>query len=161
MHKVIPLKQIPPNSIIQENFGRIDYFDSYKITHPTHLSIDKIATELFRTTRPIALLMKIRNTLAQPFGLAIPSPEAPEQTHYPAGSKLTIFTVSARNENEIVIEENDKHLHFRASVLINRENSEIYLTTLVKYNHWAGRLYFIPVKPIHKIIIPHQLKHCP
>jgi hypothetical protein len=161
MNKVVSLKEIPPNSIILEGFGRVDYFDSYRITKSTHLSVDKIATELFRMSGIVAILMKIRNSIVQLFGLAVSGKDAPEQAYYPVGSKLMIFTVSARNENEIVMEENDKHLQFRTSVLVDREKSEIYLTTVVKYNHWGGRLYFIPVKPVHKIIVPLQLKRKP
>jgi hypothetical protein len=69
-----------------------------------------------------------------------------------------IFTVSARNGNEIVMEEDDKHLTFGTSVLIDREQSEIYLTTVVKYHNWGGRLYFIPVKPVHRMLVKSQIK---
>ena len=56
--------------------------------------------------------------------------------------------------------ENDKHLNFRTSVLIDRKEplSHIYLTTIVKFNNIWGRLYFIPVKPFHRIIIKTLLK---
>jgi hypothetical protein len=67
-----------------------------------------------------------------------------------------IFTVSARSENEIVMEENDKHLKFRTSLLM--DGGQLYLTTLVRYNHWLGKLYFIPVKPFHRMLIKSQLK---
>jgi hypothetical protein len=56
------------------------------------------------------------------------------------------------------MEEDDKHLKFRTSVLIDREKSEVYLTTVVKYNNWGGRLYFIPVKPVHRILVKSQFK---
>jgi hypothetical protein len=158
MSKIVSLKEIPSNSILLEGFGRIDYFDSYRITQSTHLSVDKIATEIFRMSGIVAVLMKVRDSIVRLFGLTVSRNEAPEQDYYPVGSKLMIFTVSARNGNEIVMEEDDKHLKFRTSVLVDREKSEIYLTTVVKYNNWGGRLYFIPVKPVHRIIVPLQLK---
>ncbi|MDR1342262.1 MAG: DUF2867 domain-containing protein [Prevotellaceae bacterium] len=140
-----------------EGFGRADYFDSYKVAQSADLSVDKIATEIFRMSDIVAVLMKIRDRIVRLFGLAASGNEAPERNYYPVGSRLMIFTVSARNENEIVMEEDDKHLKFRTSVLVDREKSEVYLTTVVKYNSWGGRLYFIPVKPVHKIIVPLQL----
>jgi hypothetical protein len=32
------------------------------------------------------------------------------------------------------------------------------LITIAKFNHWGGRLYFIPVKPVHKMLAKSQLK---
>jgi hypothetical protein len=158
MNKVVRLKEIPSKSIILEGFERVDYFDSYRITKSTHLSVDKIATEIFRMSGIVAILMKVRDRIVRLFGLAASGNEALEQDYYPVGSKLMIFTVSARNGNEIVMEEDDKHLKFRTSVLVDREKSEVYLTTVVKYNHWGGRLYFIPVKPFHKMLVKSQFK---
>ncbi|MDR1182148.1 MAG: DUF2867 domain-containing protein [Bacteroidales bacterium] len=158
MSKIVSLKEISPKSIILEGFGSVDYFDSYMLSQSTHLSVDKIATEIFKMSGIGAVLMKVRNSIVLLFGLTVSGNEAQEQDHYPVGSKLMIFTVSARNENEIVMEENDKHLKFRTSVLVDREKSEVYLTTVVKYNNWGGRLYFIPVKPVHKMLVKSQFK---
>ncbi|MDR2824764.1 MAG: DUF2867 domain-containing protein [Prevotellaceae bacterium] len=158
LNKPVSLKEIPSKSIILEEFGEVDYLDSYKITQSTELSVDKIATEIFKMSGIAAVLMKVRNSIVRLFGLAASGKEAPEQDYYPAGSKLMIFTVSARNANEIVMEEDDKHLKFRTSVLIDREKSEIYLTTVVKFNNWGGRLYFIPVKPVHRMLVKSQFK---
>jgi hypothetical protein len=49
--------------------------------------------------------------------------------------------------------EDDKHLNFRASILHDKAEGTIYLTTLVHFNNVWGRLYFLPVKPFHKIIM--------
>ncbi|MDR0765529.1 MAG: DUF2867 domain-containing protein [Odoribacteraceae bacterium] len=158
LNKPVSLNEIPSKSIILEEFGGVDYLDSYRITQSTELSVDKIATEIFKMSGIAAVLMKIRNSIVRMFGLAVSGKEASERDYYPAGSKLMIFTVSARNENEIVMEENDKHLKFRTSILVDREKSEIYLTTVVKFNNWGGRLYFIPVKPVHRMLVKSQFK---
>ena len=128
------------------------------VAKSTGLSVDKIATELFRMSGIGAVLMKIRDDIVRIFGLSVSGDGAPEQDYYPAGSKLAIFPVLARNENEIVMGVDDKHLDLRTSVLIDRENSKIYLTTVVKYHNFWGRLYFLPVKPVHKILIRSQFK---
>jgi hypothetical protein len=158
LSKIVSLKEIPSKSIILEGFWDVDYFDSYMIARSTNLSLDKIATEIFRMSGIGAMLMKVRDRIVRLFGLAVSGPAAQERDYYPVGSKLVIFTVSARNEHEIVMGEDDKHLKFRTSVLVDREKSEVYLTTAVKYNNWGGQLYFIPVKPIHKMLIKSQLK---
>jgi hypothetical protein len=158
LNKIVSLKEIPSKSIILEDFGKVDYLDSYMVTQSTDLSVDKIAEEIFRMSGIGAVLMKVRNSIVRMFGLKISGNEAPRASYYPVSSKLMIFTVSARNENEIVMEEDDKHLKFRTSILVDREKSEIYLTTLVKFNNWGGKLYFIPVKPIHRMLVKLQFK---
>jgi hypothetical protein len=158
LNKIVSLKEIPSKSIILEEFGKVDYLDSYRITQSTELSVDKIATEIFRMSGIAAALMKVRDSIVRLFGLEVSGKEAQKQDYYPVGSRLMIFTVSARNENEIVMEEDDKHLKFRTSVLIDREKSEIYLTTVVKFHNWGGRLYFIPVKPVHRMLVKSQFK---
>jgi hypothetical protein len=161
MSKIVSLKEIPSKSIILEGFGSVDYFDSYVVTKSTNLSVDKIAAEIFRISGIGAVLMKIRDSIVRLFGLAVSGNKAQERDYYPTGSKLMIFTVLARNENEIVMGEDDKHLKFRTSVFVdrvNREDTKVYLTTIVKFNNWGGKLYFIPVKPVHKILVKSQLK---
>jgi len=51
--------------------------------------------------------------------------------------------------------ENDKHLNFKTSVLasVNETGMDLYFTTIVHFNNIWGRLYFIPVKPFHRLIL--------
>jgi Protein of unknown function (DUF2867) len=57
--------------------------------------------------------------------------------------------------------EDDQHLDFRVSVQMELEAEEcwVVVSTAVKFNHWLGRAYFIPVKPVHKIIVPAMMRH--
>lgn len=137
MNKVVSLKKIPSKSIILDDFGSVNYFDSYMVTKSTKLSVDEIATEIFRMSKIGAILMKIRDSIVSLFGLAVTTEVANEQDYYSAGSRLMSFTVLTRNENEIVMEENDKHLIFRTSVFVDREESKVYLTTIVRFNNWV------------------------
>ena len=41
--------------------------------------------------------------------------------------------------------------------MINNHTAEALVTT-VHYNYWLGKLYFIPVKPFHKLIIISSLR---
>ena len=95
-------------------------------------------------------LMGIRDSVVGIFGLKTGKEILKGQT--------TNFPIIEQLENEIVMGENDKHLDFRTSVSVDRENSFIYLTTIVHFNNLFGRLYFLPVKPFHKIIVKSSLK---
>ncbi|MBN2041808.1 MAG: DUF2867 domain-containing protein [Spirochaetes bacterium] len=162
MKKVKRTKTIPDNSIISKNFNGISYCDSYSIKVQTKESIDKITTDIFQTPSWADALMAIRNKAVKLFGLQGGGRKKNTgiSDYYPVGSKAVYFTVIDRNENEIVTAENDKHLNFRVSVMTVREanNVIIHLTTLVKFNNIIGRIYFLPVKPFHRLIVASLLQ---
>ena len=33
------------------------------------------------------------------------------------------------------------------------------VSTIVRFNNWLGRLYFLPVRPIHRLIVPAMLRN--
>ena len=162
MEKVIKTKRIPENSLISKDFNNFHYCDSYSIKTQTNESIDKITTDIFQTPKWADMLMGVRNTVVKLVGLKSGGykKNINISDYYPIGSRAVYFTVIDRNENEILMAENDKHLNFRVSVMTNRiENSVIInLTTLVKYNNFLGRLYFLPVRPFHSIIVISMLR---
>ena len=161
MKTTTALHSIPQSSVISEDFGRIDFLDSFMVRTSLPGDVDKFTTEVFRTPRWVDFLMNLRNKIVGVLGFASAEDKVGEEAaYYPVGSKAVYFTVIARNENEIVISEEDKHLNFRASVLLERENgiSKIYVTTLVHYNNGWGRVYFFFIKPFHKLIIRSLLK---
>ena len=156
MKNVKRINIIPENSIISKDFKETHYCDSFLIMKQTNDNLDKITTDIFKTPKWADILMSIRNTIVKIVGLKGGGykKDINISDYYPIGSKAVYFTVIDRNENEIVMAENDKHLNFRVSVMINRQGNEvaIYLTTIVKFNNAVGRLYFLPVKPFHRII---------
>jgi hypothetical protein len=148
MRTVIELTTIPENSVIGSGFDKIDYCDTFRIVKSTNDTAEEVASKIFNLPKWVNWLMSIRNSIVGIFGLSkgLKNP----QTSY--------FTVIEKNEDEIVMGENDKHLDFRVSVLVDRANSFIYVTTIVCYNNFWGRIYFLPVKPFHKLIVKSILK---
>ena len=164
--QVTVLEQIPESSLILKGFGKVDYRDSYKITISTNkYSVDKITSDLFKLTPLFKYLLKIRDFIVKPFGIKT-SDEFKEafktdvEPHYSIGSKAVFFTVIDRNKKEIVMAENDTHLNFRTSVMIenNGKETNVYQSTIVQYNNFFGRFYFFFVKPFHRILIKKDLK---
>ena len=161
MPKVYKYHVPPEKSLIYKDFGRIDYCDSYQIVKSTDETIDNITTEIFRIPKWVDFLMRIRGSLVKLFGLnSGKKKNITESIYYPIGTKAGYFTVIDRNENEIVMAENDKHLNFRTAVMKKKSELDcsIYLTTIVRFNNIWGKLYFLPVKPFHQIIIKSLLK---
>ena len=151
MKTVFKQNTIPNKSTITNGFDKIDYFDTYRITQYTDASVEEIATEIFKLPKWASCLMTIRNFIVKIFGLKT----GKEETE---SGKIAYFTVIYKDENEIVMGDNDKHLNFRVSILVDRRKSLLYLTTIVHFNNILGQLYFMPVKPFHKVIIKSTLK---
>lgn len=162
---IVNHSKIPTSSRIADNFpGTIDYVDCFgiRLDPKSGYSPDYLTALLFTSwpwwTRP---LFALRNMLVRPFGLEtggiLPSDPVDQQVRYNVGDKAVVFTVIDRSECEIVMAENDRHLHFRTSVCIEPlgkgEGDLIFMTTVVGFHHAGGRLYFIPVKPFHKLLI--------
>ena len=162
MARVKRTNNIPEYSIISKDFNGFQYCESYSIVTQTNNSLDKITTDIFQTPKWADFLMTIRNTIVRLVGLKAGGYKKDTyiSDFYPIGSRAVYFTVIDRNDNEILMAENDKHLNFRVSVMINRQsdNVTIHLTTIVKYNNFLGWLYFLPVKPFHRLIIKSLLK---
>ncbi|MDR1893391.1 MAG: DUF2867 domain-containing protein [Spirochaetales bacterium] len=73
------------------------------------------------------------------------------------------FKVFDRNEDEVILGMDDRHLNFRVSLLKEKDNNNsnvniLSITTVVAYNNILGWLYFLIVKPFHKIVVPIELK---
>ncbi len=69
----------------------------------------------------------------------------------------------SKTNSEVILGENDKHLNFRVSLLQeqiqNRSDTKLLtISTTVEFNNWFGRLYFLPVRPFHKLIVPTIMK---
>lgn len=156
MHKVIRHKGLPPSSFVAENFGHISYADCYKVVCPLEGNARKIAADFFTLPRPVRFLMQLRDTLVKPFGLKTSDDFVPEDA--PAGEPTLFFHVYKETESEVVMGETDSHLDFRASILVDKENSCLYVTTLVQYRNTLGILYFNLIRPFHAIIIRSGLK---
>jgi len=157
MKKINRTNYPPENSIISKEFKCFHYCDSFKVMIRQNGNLDKITTRIFQTPRWADMLMRIRNAFARLVDIDTGGYKRDTYVSdfYPVGSRAIYFTVVDRNDNEIVMAENDKHLDFKVSVLMNRQGAiaTIHLTTLVKFNNSLGRLYFLLVKPFHRIII--------
>ena len=162
MKKVRKTNKIPAESNISQGFGKYHHCDSFSVKTGMNISIDMLTTKIFQTPKWADALMRFRNSFFKLFGLKKGGykKDTYVSEHYPIGSRAVYFTVIDRYENEIVMQEKDKHLNFRTSVLkVTKDNGlYIHLTTLVQYNNFLGRFYFFVIKPFHGLIIRYLMK---
>src|SRR5690554_2328935 len=169
---IIKQNKIPEYSIMkndENSFHYIDSFQSENIIIRTDNDVISIG-RLFLTSGPkwADSLMLIRDKVVGVFGLKTSeqlTAEArnPDNFKFQVGEQLDIFKVYAKTENELVLGDDDKHLSFRVSLLLDCKNNDIgkkkiMITTMVKYKNIFGRIYFLPVKPIHQFIVKGTLK---
>ncbi len=169
---IIKQNKIPEYSIMkndENSFHYIDSFQSENIIIRTDNDVISIG-RLFLTSGPkwADSLMLIRDKVVGVFGLKTSeqlTAEArnPDNFKFQVGEQLDIFKVYAKTENELVLGDDDKHLSFRVSLLLDCKNNDIgkkkiMITTMVEYKNIFGRIYFLPVKPIHQFIVKGTLK---
>ncbi len=162
--------QFPAESLLLADGTTYDYADSFRgiFTDKTNQVNAAAAGKAFFTSAPdwIGKLFELRNKMVAAFGLKTSgSPqnrqELLDKFNCEPGEQLGLFKVFARTENEVILGEDDKHLNFRISLFLHRTGptqKALTISTTVQFNHWSGRLYFLPVRPFHRAIVPAMLK---
>ena len=160
---------VPPASLATHAFATTHYADAFRVRLPDGPASDIDAlVSLLATSSPawVDALMALRNRIVSTIGLRTPrgrvfgDPPAARDRRYEPGDSAGIFRVYARTDDEILMGGDDRHLDFRASLIVQREPEGAYavLCTVVHFNNWLGRLYFVPVRPVHRMIIPAVLR---
>jgi len=164
--------EFPEKSILFKEKKDFDYVDSFEgklANYNRNIDISEIGRAFF-TSGPKwgKKMFAFRNKAMGIFGLKTGSENETKQTERDfkceVGERAGLFKVFDKNSNEIVLGEDDKHLDFRVSLLIDRskkhpEENLLTISTTVKYHNWLGVLYFLPVRPFHKLIVPAMLKN--
>jgi hypothetical protein len=167
MEKIIVQEiDIPSENLAMRSLPRIDFADAFKCLLPAEQpqNIDAVTRAIFLTMPPwISQLLELRNFIVRPFGLKTSNDAVPSshQDKLQPGTAVGVFEVLDRRLNEIMLGEDDQHLDYRVSIQLEREEEKcwVVITTLVKFNNWLGRAYFVPVRPVHKIIVPAMIKY--
>lgn len=168
---MIKTVKIPHNSTLKLNGNSFDYVDSYQkpfLDETDKIDITKIG-KLFFTSAPkwIDGLFTARNKIVGLFGLKTPDNTTDRLKQLDCfkcekDERIGLFKVFDNTGNEVILGENDRHLDFRVSLLLGKvadkpEQKSLTITTTVKFNNLLGRLYFLPVRPFHKLIVPTML----
>lgn len=163
---------LPKESLLNTNAEKNDYIDSFQgvLNDPENkFTLVDIGKSFFSSgPKWIESLFALRNRMVSIFGLKTPGNITDRQNQLnnfkcEKGERFGLFKVFDKTENEIILGEDDKHLNFRVSLFLEEQKNELTkknltISTTVAFNNWFGRLYFLPVKPFHKLIVPTILK---
>ncbi|WP_162297065.1 DUF2867 domain-containing protein [Sporolactobacillus pectinivorans] len=161
MVKKVP---VPEYSLASQSFPHINYSDSYRVVLPGE-SIHNVESvmRLFLAAIPswVSRLMKVRDWLVSLIGLKTSSRSERQNLTLEKGSRIGIFRVMDRTSHEILLGEDDRHLDFRVSILLDEVNELNYVTvsTVVFFHNRLGRLYFFVIERFHKVIVSAMLKN--
>jgi hypothetical protein len=157
MNKVIKLKTYPESTLVYSDMDRVDYFDSYMIIKNTPESVAEITHKMLKSPAWVEMLTRLRDFLVKPFGLKTGDEIRAERN---GDYEFDFAPVLYRSDEEIVMGMNDKHLYFRLSVLkvARTENSQLFLTTIVRFNNVGGRIYFAFIRLFHGLIVRTMLR---
>lgn len=162
----------PEKSILSKGKKDFDYMDSFEgeLTNGRrNIDITEVGKAFFTSGPKWGKKMFVfRNKVVGLFGLKTGADTENKLTEndfkYEAGERIGFFKVFNRTNNEIILGEDDKHLDFRVSLLFNKNKDNqgkksLTISTTVKFHNWLGVLYFLPVRPFHKLIVPAMLKN--
>lgn len=145
------------------------FHDAWTITvdEPGLPALGQFLRALSATPAWIDRLMSIRNRVVAALGLkdlgtlAQFDPAKPAAAYLP-GERVGIFTLIANGADEALLGDRDKHLDVVLSVHKaagpQDGQAQVTVTTVVHVHNWLGRLYMLPVTPMHRIIAPSVLK---
>lgn len=165
-----PTETTPPaGSRIAARIAGADFHDAWAIdaADPSLSALGQFIQSILATPRWVDACMALRNRAVQLVGLknlgelSRVDPAKPD-TDYRPGDRVGIFTLFENTPDEVLLGDRDKHLDVVLSVHCERHPARpvrVTVTTVVHTRNRLGRLYMLPVRPMHKLIAPAVLRH--
>ena len=157
------LDSIPNNSDLYEDSKKSSYKDSVRTSTSRNdvESWELIAAFFHSAPRWMIYMLNIRNRIVKCFGLKVGMvDEKLVSPPFEVGKQFGVFKLHSVNQTESIIGEDDKHLNFRISFIVdNNENGcELVMSTVVSVNNMFGTVYMFFVKPIHRVLVSVMMK---
>lgn len=160
--------KIPENSLLRSyRYNHADSYEQTFVSDRTDINSTTVG-KLFFSSGPkwMDRLFMLRNRLVRVFGLKTSGDlkdreEQLNRFQCEPGEQLGLFNVFEKNDEEVIIGEDDKHLNFRVSLLLNntqKPQKELIITTIVQFNSRFGRFYFAVIKPFHTAVVRSMVK---
>lgn len=158
----------PAGSRIASRLEGADFHDAWAIDagDPSLSALGQFLKVLQATPRWVNACITLRNRAVQLVGLkdlgklSAINPSK-RDTDYRPGDRVGIFTLFELSPDEVLMGDRDKHLDVVLSVHCQRSPGQpvrVTVTTVVHTKNRLGRLYMLPVRPMHKLIAPSTLR---
>lgn len=158
----------PDHAAIQAQLPEAHFFDAWQIqaADPSLSALGQFLKAIEATPAWVNACMALRNKLVEKIGLknlgAIGNFDPSKtEANYQPGDRVGIFTLIENSFDEVLLGDRDKHLDVVLSVhrqTVSPGRVLVTITTVVQQHNWLGRLYMLPVKPMHRWIAPAVLR---
>lgn len=152
-------EDIPPASVLHRDAEHYPYRDSFAVPlQRCDVEAWELVAAFFQSAPPwFERLLRLRNRLVAPLGLKTGAgfsfkPQPP----FRSGQQIGLFRLYSLSAGEAILGEDDRHLDFRISLLVDRTPTgpALALSTVVRTRNRLGVAYFAVVKPFHRFIVP-------
>ncbi|RCS58621.1 DUF2867 domain-containing protein [Parvibium lacunae] len=155
---------VPPNCAVFPRLHNADFYDAWRVSTriPSATALEAFLAVVKATPPWVDFLMALRNRIVSKLGLknlgVLSKDGLTQRRDYQPGERLGIFTVVSNRPEELLLTDQDKHLDVVISVYQSSANSsEFTISTVVHTHNWLGKLYMLPVAPLHKLIVRNML----
>jgi len=158
---------IPAASHLNHDLAGAYFHDCWQTTVAPHrrTAMEMYLETVRRTPGWVNFLMSLRNRVVGLVGLKNLGSLGglrPEKAaaDYKPGDRAGIFRVLRVSDDEVILGDDDRHLRVQVSVCKLRHDGQdaVAVSTVVHLHGLLGRIYMIPVAPMHKLIVPAVLR---
>jgi hypothetical protein len=160
--------EVPPSeSQITRIYDKTDLADAFAIRLPDDAIADPEGLARFIFSHQsswVAGLMRMRDAVVAGFGIKTSS-QLEGQLASSNTRSVRFFKIYATHEREIVLGQDDKHLDFRLSVLLQNRKIPggsaryVVISTVVHCHNRLGRSYLALIAPFHRLIAKSSLRN--
>lgn len=160
------LSDVPNGSRIAQALPNSDFADCYQFDDlwPDQNALETYLTLVTRTPGWMNALMAMRNQAVRLVGLKhlgnlSTAVNRQPASAYQVGDRVGIFSLKHLQSDEVIVFDDDKHLHVQLSLVKHRVGGKpmVSLCTVVHIHNRLGRFYMAIVGPVHGIIVPRML----
>ena len=158
----IVTRQVPPRqSRIADWYDNADLLDSYAAALPADYGADIRVIGQAVLGQPalwFKMLLWIRDSVVRRFGLKTTGDLLRSNRD---GDRIDFFPVLSAYDDELILGEDDRHLDFRLSLLVQRVSGGpdlVFATTAVRCHNRLGRAYLAAIAPFHRLVVHSNLR---
>jgi hypothetical protein len=142
-------------SAIGDLYPGADLADAYaiRLAPDSSRSIVPLARCVLGNPAPwVQMLTGLRDTIMTRFGV-----KTSRELRGGGSDRIDIFRIYSVSTNEMIVGEDDRHLDFRASILLRPSEAEagdeLVATTVVHCHNLLGRSYIALIAPFHRMVV--------
>lgn len=149
---------LPPHSAVAAWYQAADLADAFAVTlaGPGPHDLSSLAERALRQPAPwISTALAVRDLAVRPFGV-LTSGEMRSRLERDGRDRVDFFPVLSRSSREIVLGEDDRHLDFRLSLLLDTRDDgrvDLIATSVVRCHNLFGRAYLAAIHLGHVFVV--------